>query len=90
MTKRSRLEVLRDILKIISENRGLINLTPLLRKSNLSSQRFYEYLEDMKSKGFIIGRSDGRSGKKISITEKGNRYLEKYSSIMAFIEEFDL
>lgn len=87
--KREKLEVIRDILKIIQENHNSIKLTPLLRKSNLSSKRFYVYLRELIEKGFVKKIKD-KNGKQISITAKGFRYLEKYQNIVNFIEEFEL
>lgn len=89
MIKRSKLEIIRDILKVIQENRNAIKTTPLIRKSNLSSLRFTEYFNDLLLKGLVIERLD-KYGKFISLTEKGYRYLEKYMNIVGFIEEFDL
>jgi predicted transcriptional regulator len=85
MAKRNRLEIIKDILKIIQESRGSIKITPLLRKSNVSSKRFYEYLKELENKGFIM-KTEG----KIKITKRGGDYLEKYSAIVGFIEEFGL
>jgi len=87
MKKRNRLEIIRDILKIIQQNRS-IRTTPLLRKSNISSSRFKGYYTDLLEKEFIK-EIHGKS-KTITLTEKGNRYLEKYSAIVNFIEEFEL
>lgn len=83
--KRNRLEIIKDILQIIQDSRGLIKVTPLLRKSNVSSKRFYEYLRELEEKMFVM-KVDG----KIKITEKGGNYLEKYLNIVGFIEEFGL
>ena len=85
MKKRNRLEIIKDILKIIKENNNSIKITPLLRKSNISSKRFYKYLEELTQKMFVM-KIEG----KMKITQKGQNYLEKYSSIVEFIEEFGL
>ena len=85
MAKRNRLEVIRDILKIIQDSHNLIKLTPLLRKSNLSSNRFYQYLEELIDKRLVI-----KTQTHIKLTENGKKYLERYSSIVGFIEEFGL
>ena len=90
MKKRDRLEVIRDFLKIIKENNNSIKPTPLLRKSNLSSQRFGEYFEEMIEKGFIEENIDKKGRKLIALTDKGFKYLEKYSMITGFISEFEL
>lgn len=88
--KRDRLEVIHDFLKIINDNNNSIKPTPLLRKSNLSSQSFAEYYEGMLSKGFIKEVFDKKKRKFITLTDKGFKYLEKYRMILGFIDEFDL
>ncbi len=87
MAKRNRLEIIRDILFIIRENHS-IKPTPLLRKSNLSSFRFKKYYLELLNKEFI--KETYRKNKQISLTEKGSKYLEKYSTIINFIDEFEL
>lgn len=87
--KRNKLEIIRDILKIIKENHNTIKPTPLLRKSNLSTTRFNEYLSELLKKRFVEEKQE-KSGKQISLTKKGFRYLEKYNSIIGFINEFEL
>jgi predicted transcriptional regulator len=87
--KRERLEIIKDILEIVRDNHA-IRMTPLLRKSNLSSQRFVEYFQELIQKGFLI-ESHNKDDKKIySLSEKGFRYLEKYRTIIGFIDEFEL
>ncbi len=86
MAKRERLEILRDTLRIIQENRNQIKPTILLRKSKMSSLRFKEYYNELISRGFLRENSD----KTISLSEKGFRFLERYKSIIEFINEFEL
>ncbi|MEN9626734.1 MAG: hypothetical protein RL557_1062 [archaeon] len=86
--KRAKLEIIRDILKIIQEHNG-IRITPLIRKSNMSSERFKEYYGELIRKEFV--KEIHLKGEKlISLTEKGSRFLEKYKMIIHFIEEFEL
>lgn len=87
MAKRNKLEIIRDILRTVQENRS-IKPTPLLRKSNISSSRFKGYYSDLLKKEFI--KETYGKNKKITLTEKGQRYLEKYSTIVNFIDEFKL
>jgi predicted transcriptional regulator len=87
--KRGKLEIMRDILFIIRENRNLIKTTPLLRKSNLSSSRFQEYFSELKEKGFIR-EVEEKTGKLVTLTEKGFKFLERYQTIISFIDEFEL
>ncbi len=89
MGKRGRLEIIRDILLILQENSRGIKSTPLLRKTNLSTTRFSEYFQEILSKGFVIGRTEDNE-KKFFITEKGIKFLEKYKTIVDFIDEFEL
>ena len=89
MRRRDRLEVIYDILEIINKNHNSIKPTPLLRKSNLSSQSFAEYFEELTKKQFVKEIEDKKS-KFITLTDKGFKFLEKYRMILGFIEEFDL
>lgn len=89
MAKRAKLEIMRDILKTIHDNHGKIKYTPLLRKSNLSTKGFLEYKDELIGKE-LIEESEVKNSKFISITLKGERFLEKYRSIISFLEEFDL
>jgi predicted transcriptional regulator len=84
MAKRGKLEIIRDILKIVQENHS-IKPTPLLRRSNLSSSRFKEYFAEITEKKFLK-KIDG----KIFLTEKGAKFIEKYKTILNFIDEFEL
>ncbi|VVB79668.1 Winged helix-turn-helix [uncultured archaeon] len=89
MAKRGRLEIIRDLLLILRENHFGIKFTPLLRKTNLSSARFSEYFEEIKSKDFIEEKIM-EDQKRYFITDKGQRFLEKYQTISDFISEFEL
>lgn len=88
--KRERLEVIYDILKMIQDNHNSIKPTPLLRYSNLSSQSFSEYINELKKKKFVKIILDSKNKKFVTLTDRGFRYLEKYRTIKNFIEEFDL
>ena len=87
--KRERLQVIRDILVAIRENRS-IKPTRLLYASNLSPQMFKEYINELISKKFIKLDIDKKEKKTFSITTKGNEFLEQYKSIENFIENFGL
>lgn len=88
--KRDRLEVIYDILKIISSKHNSIKQTPLLRYSNLSSASFANYYEELLDKELVKEIHDKKGKKYITLTDKGFAYLEKYKYILGFIEEFDL
>ena len=88
--KRDRLEVIYDFLNIIKNNYNSIKKTPLIRKSNLSSQSFSEYFEELISKKFIKVLTNDKGKQYITLTDKGFTYLNKYKMIHGFIEEFEL
>jgi len=90
MVKRAKLEILKDILNIVRESRNLIKPTPLLRKSGLSSAGFKEYYSNLLEKELIKEITDKNGDKQIVLTEKGFRFLDKYRTIVDFIDEFDL
>lgn len=89
MVRRGKLEIIRDILLVIQNNKNKIKSTPLLRKSNLSSARFKEYYDDLTKKEFI-NKMEIKKDSYIILTEKGQRFLEKYRTIVDFIDEFEL
>lgn len=89
MSKRGKLEILRDILEIIKNNRNSIKSTPLLRKSNMSSTRFKEYYNELMERKLVI-EVVHNGDKFISLTEHGFKFLERYKAIVDFIDEFEL
>jgi predicted transcriptional regulator len=90
MRRRDRLGMIFDILEIIRHHHNSIRPTPLLRHSNLSSQSFSDYFNELLEKGFIKEIADENGRKFITLTDKGFKYLEKYKLISGFIEEFEL
>ena len=87
--KRERLDVIRDILNTIRENRQ-IKPTRLLYASNLSPQMFKEYINELVSKKFIVLNIDNKEKKFFSLTKKGQDFLVEYKVIESFIENFGL
>jgi len=90
MAKRDELGIIKDILKVIRDNRNCIKRTHLLRKSNLSSKRFAKYKEELLKRELIKKVENKKSGRKITITGKEMAFLKKYRVRMNFVEEFNL
>ena len=67
--KRERLDVIRDILLAIRENKQ-IKPTRLLYASNLSPQMFKEYINELITKNFISLDIDQKEKKTFSLTSK--------------------
>jgi len=87
--KRDRLQIVHDILKAVQDKNGRIKPTHILYKSNLSHQMLDEYLGELLSKGFLIENST-KTGKTYSMTPKGFEYLQKYRTIVDFVDSFGL
>jgi predicted transcriptional regulator len=87
--KRERLDVIRDILQTIRQNRE-IKPTRLLYASNLSPKMFKEYINELISKKFIKFDIDEKEKKTFSLTKKGQDFLMEYKVIENFIENFGL
>jgi predicted transcriptional regulator len=89
MKKRERLEIIYDILVLISNNHNQIKPTPLLRKSNLCSTQFEKYILELLEKELIETQVID-SKKHYKLTKKGFKYIDEYKSFLKMLEEFDL
>lgn len=87
--KRDRLQVIKDILKVVQEKSGKIRPTHIMYKANLSHQMLEEYLKELMDKGFIKEEKQ-KKGKTYSITDKGHNYLQQYKLIINFTDSFGL
>jgi predicted transcriptional regulator len=90
--KRERLDVIKDIIQTVKDNRQ-IKPTRLLYASNLSPQMFKEYINELIEKKFIKLEMEGKEGKEkkfFSLTKKGQDFLQEYKVIANFIENFGL
>ncbi len=88
--KRSRLEIIRDILTVIRDSNNTISPTKILRLSNLSYQMFEEYLGELEARG-LVELNDYKGKRKVySLTPKGRAFLEKYEDFVAFLRDFGL
>jgi len=86
--RRNRLELINEILCIVRDKQP-IKKTPLLRFSNLSSQRFKDYYGDLINKG-LIKEEDVKGRLHLILTNKGYKLVERYSQIQTIIDEFEL
>lgn len=87
--KRSRLEIIKDILEVIRARQGKIKPTHILYKSNLSYHMMEDYLKELIDKGFVSEHRTSE-GKRYSVTERGVAFLDKYKAISEFAEGFGL
>ena len=94
--RRSRLELVYDILLAIQNKGGTIKPTHLMYKSNLSHKLLNNYMEELIGKELIFIHEEEpkkrkkRSTKKVVITEKGLNFLEEVRRMREFTDAFGL
>lgn len=88
MAKRSKIDIIVDMLKCINE-RGEIKPTHLMYKSNLSHIQMKHYLAELQKKSIVEEREE-EGKKKIAITKKGRNFLAEILRMREFQETFGL
>jgi predicted transcriptional regulator len=93
--RRSRLELIYDILLSIQNKGGTIKPTHLMYKSNLSHKLLNNYLEELIGKELILieeipSRKKKVPSKVINLTDKGSGFLAEYRRMREFTDAFGL
>jgi len=87
--KRTKIDIVYDMLRAIEDKGGRIIPTHLLYKSNLSHQRMKLYLEELKQKNLI--RDAKEKGKLVyELTDEGRKFVQNYKQMKQFTEAFGL
>ena len=95
VARRSRLELIFDILLAIQNKGGVIKPTHLMYKSNLSHKLLNNYLEELIEKQLVNveeheHRKKKKSTKTVEITDKGLSFLAEYRRMREFTDAFGL
>lgn len=86
--KRTKLEVVRDVLAVLKEHRN-VKITHLIYKSNLSYIIIKEYIKELTEKGMMkMNEDEGKSF--YSITQRGLQFLKEFEKIKIFSEAYGL
>ncbi len=85
MKRRSRLEVIYDILNAIYEKNQL-KITHLMYKSNLSYKKLKEYLDTLKANNMVDVSDDNI----VTLKEKGLEFIKEYYRLRQFADSFGL
>ena len=94
-TRRSRLELIFDILLAIQNKGGTIKPTHLMYKSYLSHKLLNNYLDELVQKELvrieeIVARKKQKSTKSIVLTDKGLSFLAEFRRMREFTDAFGL
>ena len=95
-SRRSRLELVYDILLAIQNKGGKIKPTHLMYKSNLSHKLLQNYIDELTEKELILiveeqpRKKRQKSTKRVLITDKGLNFLEEYRKMRQFTDAFGL
>lgn len=85
--KRTKLDIIGDILAVIMSNNGEIKPTHLMYKSNLAHNQMKSYLEELIQKD-LIKKIVKNKKECIAITEKGYHFAQKLKEIKQFERAF--
>ena len=87
--KRTKIDIIYDMLRAIEDKGGKIIPTHLLYKSNLSHQRMKLYLEELKQKQ-MIAETHVKDKLVYEITDEGRKFLQNFKQMKQFTEAFGL
>lgn len=88
-SRRSKIDVVMDILVSIQNKGGAIKPTHLMYKSNLSHKLLKEYVLELKSRS-LIEEITIKENRYVTLTEKGQEFLARLKRMKEFIEAFGL
>ena len=89
MKRRTRIEIIEEILEIISIKKGRIKQTHLMYKANLSYKLLKQYVNELIQKNMLEEKKEGNHIM-ILLKPKGKEFIEKYKKMREFQETFGI
>jgi len=83
--QRSRWDIMRDILKGISEEERA-RKTRIMQRSNLDWRSFKRYFDPLVERGFVEGGGEPHKGETYELTEKGKDLLMKLEEVKEMLQ----
>jgi predicted transcriptional regulator len=87
--KRTKLDIVYDMLRAIEDKGGKIIPTHLLYKSNLSHQRMKLYLEELKQRN-LIKEATHKDKTFYELTDEGRKFIQNFKQMKEFTQAFGL
>jgi predicted transcriptional regulator len=87
--KRTKIDIIYDMLRAIEEKGGKIIPTHLLYKSNLSHQRMKLYLDELKQRQ-MIAEAHQKDKLFYELTDEGRKFIQNFKRMKEFTEAFGL
>jgi len=87
--KRSRLDIVYDMLLTISNKGGRIKPTHLMYKANLSHTQMKQYLDELMKKQ-LVEEQEKDERKILILTDKGFALIQKFNQMREFEKTFGL
>lgn len=87
--KRSRLDIITDMLSTLQQHGGELKPTHLMYKSNLSHVQMTSYLEELLEKE-MIKKVKKKNNEYILITDKGHEFFDKLRQMREFEKTFGI
>lgn len=89
MARRSRANIINDMLDSIQNKGGRIRQTHLMYKANLSHNQLKGYLDDLLNSE-LVKKVKNKNCTYLIITDKGSEFLEKMRQMREFEKAFGL
>ncbi len=88
MKKRTRLEVIRDLLDVLQKNKQ-VKITHLIYRANLSNNSIKPYIEYL-LKNSLAEQTIIDEKRMFKITLKGNQFIQEFNKMKIFSESYGL